>query len=39
MKRVIKSNYTQSTTAYLDYTDTIKMLHLGFEHDHITTVY
>lgn len=39
MKRVIKSNYTQSTTAYLDYTDTIKMFHLGFEHDHITTVY
>ena len=39
MKRVVKSNYTQSTTAYLDYTDTIKMFHLGFEHDHITAVY
>jgi len=39
MKRVVKSNYTQSTTAYLDYTDTIKMFHLGFEHDHVTTVY
>ena len=39
MKRIVKSNYTQSTTAYLDYTDTVKMFHLGFEHDHITTVF
>jgi hypothetical protein len=39
MKRVVKSNYTQSTVAYLDYTDTIKLFHLGFEHDHVTTVY
>jgi hypothetical protein len=39
MKRIVKSNYTQSTTAYLVYTDTVKMFHLGFEHDHITTVF
>ena len=39
MKRILKSNYTQSTTAYLNYETTLTLFHLGFEHEHVTAVY
>lgn len=39
MKRIIKDNYIQSTTAYLNYTDTLNLFHLGFVHDHISAIF